>query len=167
MKQLRGCMNSDDLYWYNDALVCDIDDTLIYGKFVAFMDLTWKIFKSPMLAKILSKIQAKFKFYKVHHKIAELVVQFIINGKRVYFLTARGFDISTVNMINDIIPTRGWMKIVQLGSKDPSRDKFEWIQGNLDSKEKILLIDDNLRTRLKCIELHNVEAYHPEDLKYG
>lgn len=166
MKELRGCMNSDDLYWYNDVLVCDIDDTLIYGKFVALMDLTWKIFKSPMLAKILSKIQTRFKFYKVHHKIAELVVQFILNKKRVYFLTARGFDISTVDMINDIIPTDGFIGTVQLGSKDPSRDKFEWIQSKFD-KEKILLIDDNLRTRLKCVELHNVEAYHPEDLRYG
>lgn len=159
-------MNSEDLYWYNDVLVCDIDDTLIYGKFVALMDLTWKIFKSPLLAKILARIQTKFKLYKVHYKIAELVVQFMINGKRVYFLTARGFDISTVDMINDIIPTSGFMKIVQLGSTDPSRDKFEWIQGKFN-KERILLIDDNLRTRLKCIELQNVEAYHPEDLKYG
>lgn len=156
-------MNSEDLYWYNDVLVCDIDDTLIYGKFVAFMDLTWKIFKSPMLAKVLSKIQTKFKLYKVHHKIAELVVQFMINGKRVYFLTARGFDISTVDMINDIIPANGFMKVVQLGSRDPSRDKFEWIQGKFN-KEQILLIDDNLRTRLKCIELNNIETYHPEDL---
>lgn len=156
-------MNSEDLYWYNDVLVCDIDDTLIYGKFVALMDLTWKIFKSPILAKVLSKIQTKFKLYKVHHKIAELVVQFMINGKRVYFLTARGFDISTVDMINDIIPANGFMKVVQLGSRDPSRDKFEWMQGKFD-KEQILLIDDNLRTRLKCLELSNVEAYHPGDL---
>lgn len=156
-------MNNDDLYWYSDVLVCDIDDTLIYGKFVAFMDLTWKIFKSPMLAKILSKIQTKFKLYKVHHKIAELAVQFMINGKRVYFLTARGFDISTVDMINDIIPVSGFMKVVQLGSRDPSRDKFEWMQGKFD-REKILLIDDNLRTRLKCTELNNIDTYHPEDL---
>ena len=166
MKELRGCMNSDDLYWYNDILVCDIDDTLIYGKFVALMDLTWRIFKSPTLAKLLSKIQTRFKLYKVHHKIAELAVQFIVNKKIVIFLTARGFDISTVDMINDIIPTDGYMGVVQLGSRDPSRDKFEWIQSKFN-KEKILLIDDNLRTRLKCIELHNVEAYHPEDLKYG
>lgn len=159
-------MNSDDLYWYNDILVCDIDDTLIYGKFVALMDLTWRIFKSPKLAKILARIQAKFKLYKVHYKIAELIVKFMINGKRIYFLTARGFDISTTDMINDIIPTRGFMNVVQLGSMDPSRDKFEWIQGKFN-KEKILLIDDNLQTRLKCIELQNVEAYHPEDLKYG
>lgn len=159
-------MNSEDLYWYNDVLICDIDDTLIYGKFVALMDLTWKIFKSPNLAKLLARMQTNFKLYKVHHKVAELVVQFMINGKRVYFLTARGFDNSTVDMISDIIPTSGFLNVVQLASRDPSRDKFEWIQGKFD-KEKILFIDDNLRTRLKCIELHNVEAYHPEDLKYG
>lgn len=160
-------MNNDDLYWYNDVLVCDIDDTLIYGKFTAFMDLTWRIFKSKTLAKLLAKIQTKFKLYKVNHKVAELIVQFLINMKRVVILTARSYDKSIIKMIQDIIPTEGFISAHCLGSDDPSRDKYEWIHASFNETEEILLIDDNLRTRLKCLELHNVEAYHPEDLKYG
>lgn len=156
---------NDDLYWYNDVLVCDIDDTLIYGKFVALMDLTWKIFKSRTLAKFLAKIQTKFRLYKVNHRVAELIVQFLIHTKRVKILTARSYDKSIIKMIQDIIPTEGFISVHCLASDDPSRDKFEWIQGNFDlSKEKVLLIDDNLRIRLKCIELHNIETYHPGDL---
>ena len=154
---------NEDLYYYNDVLVCDIDDTLISGKFVAFMDLTWRIFKSPVLAKLLAKIQAKFKLYRVNHKVAELTCLFLIHGKRVYFLTARGFDISTVDMIHDIIPTDGFVNIAQLGSRCPSQDKFEWMQGRFN-KENVLFLDDNLKTRLKCMELPYIEALHPEDI---
>lgn len=160
-------MNNDDLYWYNDVLVCDIDDTLIYGKFVAFMDLTWKIFKSKTLARVLARIQTKFKLYKVNYKVAEVIIQFLIHMKRVKILTARSYDESILKMIQDIIPTEGFISVHCLGSNNPSRDKFEWIQFNFNNKERILLVDDNLRTRLKCVELQNVEAYHPEDLKYG
>ena len=62
-------INSDTFY-FTQTLIVDIDDTLIYGKFVEFMDLTWRLFKSPSLAKLLCLIQQKLKFYKVNHKVA-------------------------------------------------------------------------------------------------
>ncbi|MBP5597560.1 MAG: hypothetical protein J6Y02_19470 [Pseudobutyrivibrio sp.] len=156
-------MISDDVLWYSDVLVCDIDDTLIYGEMVDFMDLMWRIFKSPLLAKLLSRLQAKFKLYRVKYKVAELIVQFLINKKEVYLLTARGFDTSTTDMINDIIPVDGPLKIISLGSYNPSRDKYEWMQSKFTNKD-ILFIDDNLKTRLKCMELHKVNAIHPGDV---
>ena len=160
-------INSDTFY-FTQTLIVDIDDTLIYGKFVEFMDLTWRLFKSPSLAKLLCLIQQKLKFYKVNHKVAEAIVRAGLNNREVIILTARSFAQATIDLIFDIIPNAKDinLRVVQLASRDPSRDKFEYIQSHT-REGNIILLDDNLRTRLKCMELPYVQAIHPEDIVNG
>lgn len=147
-----------DLEKYN-SLVIDIDDTLIEGWFIDFMDLTWRLFKSKVLSQLLMTIQAKFKLYRVNHRVAELCVKAINNNIQVYFLTTRGPNKGTIRMLYDILPVVN-LNIIQLASYNASRDKFEWVQAH--SIGKFLLIDDNLKTRLKMFEIG--DTIHPKDL---
>lgn len=143
---------------YN-SIICDIDDTLIRGWFIDFMDLTWRLFKSKTLSQILMTIQAKLKLYRVNHRVAELCCRAVNRQKDVYFLTARGYNEGTIKMLQDILPIEN-LKIIQLASYNPSRDKYEWIQSH--AVGKFLLVDDNLRTRLKIFEIG--DTIHPGDL---
>lgn len=144
-----------------DAIVVDIDDTLITGKYVAFMDLMWRIFKSTKLSNLLISIQSKFKFYRLNHKVANMLVDALWANKEVYFLTARCFNQATEKLIHNIFDPREFnYGIVSLGSYNPSQDKFEWIQGH--NLKNCVLIDDNFKTRLKCYEICDV--IHPEDI---
>lgn len=159
-----------DTFYSTDILIVDIDDTLIYGRFVEFMDLTWRLFKSPFIAKLLCQIQQKLQFYKVNHKVAEAIVTAGLNESEVIILTARSYTQATIDLIFDIIPNAKDinLRVVQLASRDPSRDKFEYIQSHTkEGINKITLLDDNLRTRLKCMELPYVQAIHPGDIING
>ena len=143
-------------------LVVDIDDTLIYGRFVEFIDLCWRLFKSKTLAGLLMKIQQKFRLYKVNHRVAELIVKSVYRSDiKVTFLTARGKSKYTKKMIGDIFSfDPDIFELVELGSDHPNYDKYDWIDEN--GLDDVLLIDDNLKTRITCWKICDV--MHPGDL---
>lgn len=150
-----------DVEKYNH-IVFDIDDTLIYGRFVEFIDLTWRLFKSKRLAKLLMHIQQKYRLYKVNYRVAELIIKCMYRTDiRVTFLTARGESEDTRIMLGNIFSYPNFMfELVELGSDYPQYDKYEWIKNN--GLDDVLLIDDNLITRICCYEI--CDCIHPGDV---
>lgn len=152
-----------------DCLYVDIDDTLITGKFVAFMDLTWRIFKSKWLANVLAYIQRKYKFYTINQKVAELIYYTLKETDvEVIILTAREFNIDNSKLINDILGNKLIPKIVSLGSTCPYQDKLEYMIKNLKRgkcSRNSMLIDDNLRTRL-VVRDFGFLSVHPDMIEF-
>ena len=69
-----------------DMIYCDIDKTLIHGKYVEFMDKCWEIFHSKALAKLLMLAQSLFGLYKLNET---LYFMLLITDTPITFLTAR------------------------------------------------------------------------------
>ena len=149
-----------------DCLYVDIDDTLITGKFVAFMDLTWRIFKSKWLANVLAYIQRKYKFYIVNQRVAELIYYTLRETDvNVVVLTARGPNKDNELLVKDIFGEIYYPNVVALGSYDPGHDKANYICKNTTYHQKAMLIDDNLRTRILVRNLF-IESVHPDMIEF-
>lgn len=143
-----------------DSVVIDIDDTLIRGWFIDFMDLTWRMFKSKALARLLVILQYHLRLYRVNHRIADLAIKAQDSRKNVYFLTARSFSWETIKLIERIFPPDVWIMTECLGSYNISKDKYDWIKNH--KLGRALLIDDNLLTRYYCEEV--CDTIHPGDV---
>lgn len=134
-------MRSLNIY---DRIYCDIDGTLIYGWFPSLMDISWKMFHSKQIAKLLMLIQSRFKLYKIN----EVLRYMLINTETpVVFLTARCQSDSTLNILaNEVGRYCKSCKVVELETDNPEVDKMIYIAKSLDKYPKCCLFDDNKDT---------------------
>ena len=89
-----------------DLIVCDIDDTLIYGFWTDLMRHSWDMFHSPKLSSVLMALQDWFNLYRVNEKL-----RYMINNSKtpIVFLTVRAESKHTFNILNKILdPERGF-----------------------------------------------------------
>lgn len=140
-----------------DVIFCDIDNTLIYGWFVDFMDWTWKVFHSKQLAKVLMTIEYVMKLYKVN---AMLWFMLHITSTPIVFITARCHTTATQNMIADIMKCKqgGSITLVELATSSPHLDKMQFIAKTVDKGLKCCLYDDNKDT-LEMVSLLDVDTF--------
>lgn len=145
-----------------DLIVCDIDDTLIYGFWTQVMHYTWQWFKSPVLSALLMAIQDIFNLYKVNKKL-----KFMIDNSSVpiLFLTVRAENPHTFNILNKIFPARAF-ELSALASDYGFIDKPDIVEYNLAEYPNILLIDDNKSIRDNTAEL-GVDTLDPIALREG
>ena len=78
--------NYNDKYKY---IVCDIDDTLVYGFWTDLMRITWDIFRNNRLSDFLMEMQTKFNLYRYNPFLKYILDNF--NGK-IVILTATSGD---------------------------------------------------------------------------
>lgn len=140
-----------------DIVYCDIDNTLIYGNYVRFMDWVWNIIHSIPVAKFLAYIQQKFKLYKVNYKLL-----YELEGSNLIFLTARSYTRATGKMLHDIVKFPHTS--IMLGCADPVSEKIKEMiteQGMSNEPLKMCIIDDNEKIR-SYAEYCGIDAYNPE-----
>lgn len=132
-----------DLNRYN-VVICDIDDTLIYGFWTDLMRVTWDLFHNEILTNVLMYLQATFKLYKVNQKLRYMLNRYHFH---LYFVTARKESASTVKTLSQII-TRNF-NIMELGTDNPEIDKNIITRRlmTIHNTNNILVIDDNEKVR--------------------
>lgn len=132
-----------DLNRYN-VVICDIDDTLIYGFWTDLMRVAWDLFHNEVLTNILMYLQATFKLYKVNQKLRYMLNRYHFH---LYFVTARKESASTVKTLSQII-TRNF-NIMELGTDNPEIDKNIITRRlmTIHNTNNILVIDDNEKVR--------------------
>ena len=131
-----------------DVIYCDIDDTIILGWFEKLLDLSWRLFKSPKLFKVLALIQYKFKLYKKNEKFLQMLSSF--QGS-IVFLTARSKSSATRQLLIDIMYQYVdllQIELHELASYDPASDKLKYIKLHLCGDG--VLFDDNPIIRHNC-----------------
>lgn len=148
---------------YYNIIFCDVDDTLIYGFWTDLMRVTWNMFHSPRLSNVLTFIQEKLKIYRVNRKL-----QFILSNAKadIIFLTARGENDSTADMIRNILPNTDFT-LMELGTEEPHFDKLEEaryaIQEYSEKYEmtpRCCIFDDNKKVRDIFNHWH-IDAFDP------
>lgn len=149
----------DDHY---DVIYCDIDNTIIYGFMNDLMDITWQMFHSDLIADILMTIQAKFKLYKVNHKLAHMLRNTITSK---VFITARKYHPATFKVLDDILEFP--YDLVSLRTDNPAEDKVQYILNNQwCDTEKFCIFDDNKKVRDLAME-YDIDAFDPTPLYEG
>ena len=145
-----------DLNRYN-VVICDIDDTLIYGFWTNLMRVTWDLFHNEILTNVLMYLQATFKLYKVNQKLRYMLNRYHFY---LYFVTARKESASTVKTLSQII-TRSF-NIMELGTDNPEIDKNIITRRlmTIHNTNNILVIDDNEKVR----RLSEVDTLDPTPL---
>lgn len=144
-----------------DLIVCDIDDTLIYGFWTDLMHHTWNWFRSPKLSAVLMALQDWFNLYTVNKKL-----KFMIDNSKtpIVFLTVRADNRHTFNILNKILaPDRGF-ELIALGSDYGFIEKPEYVYNQLKEYPDILLIDDSDIIRDNTVDL-GVDVLDPRLLK--
>lgn len=146
-----------------DLIVCDIDDTIIYGFWTNLMHYTWTWFKSPKLSSILMCIQDWFNLYKVNEKL-----RYMINNSDtpIVFLTVRAENPHTFNIINKILDKDRGFELISLGSDYGFIDKPEYVYQNMKEYPNVLLIDDNELIRENTLVL-GADVLNPKLLLEG
>lgn len=146
----------DDHY---DVIYCDIDNTIIYGFMNDLMDITWKYTHSDLIADILMTLQAKFKLYKVNHKLVHMLNRAIT---KVVFLTARKEHPATIRLLNDILDRP--YAVESLRTDHPAEDKVQYILNNqMCERERFCIFDDNKKVRDLAME-YDIDAFDPTPL---
>lgn len=135
--------NYNDKYKY---IVCDIDDTLIYGFWTDLMRITWDVFRSNKLSDFLMYLQNKFNLFKVNKFLKYILDNF--NGK-IVILTARKTYPATTNLIGKIIDPDQPIDIISLATDNPEIDKINYIVDNLKDGG-VCVFDDNKRVLAEC-----------------
>lgn len=146
-----------------DLIVCDIDDTLIYGFWTDLMRHTWDMFHSPRLSAILMALQDWFNLYRVNEKL-----RYMINNSKtpIVFLTVRAESKHTFNILNKILdPERGF-ELMALGTDYGFIEKPEFVWQQLSDNPDILLIDDSDCIRANTEDL-GVDVLDPRLLLEG
>ncbi|MCM1324170.1 MAG: hypothetical protein NC218_08405 [Acetobacter sp.] len=142
-----------------DHVYVDIDDTLIYGFWTDLMRHTWNFFRDNTLSQFLMYLQAKFKFYKVNHKL----VRMLGNCTNVTFLTVRAPSFYTRLMLCQILQTAGFIaELVELGTDNGAFDKAEFIAKDAyeNNYERVCLVDDSQANRDMAI-MYGFDIYNP------
>lgn len=149
--------NYSDKYKY---IVCDIDDTLVYGWFTDLMRITWNIFKNNTLSDFLMYIQDKFNIYKVNQ-----FLKYILNNYegQIIFLTARKECNATISLIEKILEDRmsDSVIVVALSTDYPEIDKVDFICDILPYGE-VCVFDDNEKVIEECRFL-DIDAFDARD----
>lgn len=147
-------MRNFDLY---DLIVCDIDDTIIYGFWTDVMRYTWKWFRSPKLSLVLMTLQDIFNLYKVNSKL-----KFMLDNSEtpITFLTVRAENPHTFNMLNKILRPDRAFNLIALGSDYGFLEKPDYVYQQLKDYENILLIDDDEVIRENTSDL-GVDVLNP------
>ena len=141
-----------------DIVFSDIDNTLVYGWMTDLMEITWKLFRSDLIADTLMYLQAKFKLYKVN----EMVRYQLMQAKHVIFITARKECKATHKLIEDIMGKE--FKVQSLRTDNSPEDKTKFIKEFGDGL--FLFFEDNKETRWKVMkELPNVLALDPVPMR--
>ena len=141
-----------------DIVFSDIDNTLVYGWMTDLMEITWKLFRSDLIADTLMYLQAKFRLYKVN----EMVRYQLMQARDVVFLTARKECKATHKLIEDIMGKE--FKVQSLRTDNSPEDKTKFIKEFGDGLS--LFFEDNKATRWKVMkELPNVLALDPVPMR--
>lgn len=146
-----------------DLIVCDIDDTLIYGFWTDVMRHTWDMFHSPRLSAVLMALQDWFNLYKVNEKL-----RYMINNSStpIVFLTVRAESIHTFNILNKILKPDRAFELIALGTDYGFIEKPEFVWSQLADNPDILLIDDSDSIRDNTQDL-GVDVLDPRLLLEG
>lgn len=146
----------DDHY---DVIYCDIDNTIVYGFMNDLMDVAWKYTHSDLIADILMTLQAKFKLYKVNHKLVHMLKTC---EKRVVFLTARKEHPATKEILEREVTKYHYS--VSLRTDHPAEDKVQYILNNQwCDTERFCIFDDNKKVRDLAMR-YDVDAFDPTPL---
>ena len=141
-----------------DIVFSDIDNTLVYGWMTDLMDITWKLFRSDLIANTLMYLQAKFNLYKVN----EMVRYQLQRAGVVIFITARKECKATHKLIEDIMD--GEFPVISLRTDNSPEEKTRYIKGLLGGN--YLFFEDSKATRWKVMrELPNVLALDPVPMR--
>lgn len=146
-----------------DLIVCDIDDTLIYGFWTDLMRHTWDMFHSPRLSAILMALQDWFNLYRVNEKL-----RYMINNSStpIVFLTVRAESVHTFNILNKILAPERAFELMALGTDYGFIEKPEFVWQQLSDNPDILLIDDSDCIRANTEDL-GVDVLDPRLLLEG
>lgn len=150
----------DDHY---DVIYCDIDNTIVYGFMNDLMDVAWKYTHSDLIADMLMTIQAKFKLYKVNHKLVHMLKTC---EKPVVFLTARKYHPSTPLLLFEVLRSND-ITVVPLRTDSPAEEKVQYILNNQwCDTERFCIFDDNKKVRDLAME-YDIDAFDPTPLYEG
>lgn len=130
-----------------EIIFCDIDDTLIHGPFVKFMDWLWKKTNSQLLATICMELQDLFNLYRIDTKLQFMLK---ITATPIVFLTARKHCNATKRMINKIMhESKNIFIIEELATSIPAIDKACTIEDYMEDLgiESAVFFDDNKDAR--------------------
>lgn len=146
----------DDHY---DTIYCDIDNTIVYGFMNDLMDIAWKYTHSDLIADILMTLQAKFKLYKINHKLIKMLKDSTIP---IVFITARKPHNATQKLITDVIGIK--LKFVSLRTDNPAEEKVQYMLNNQwCDNERLCIFDDNKKVRDMAME-YDIDAFDPTPL---
>ena len=149
--------NYNDKYRY---IICDIDDTLVYGWFTDLMRITWDVFRNNTLSDFLMEMQNKFNLYKVNP-----LLKYILNNYdgQILFLTARKECEATIKLVYKILELSETdeVLVVALSTDHPEIDKIDFIEDLLPYGE-VCVFDDNKKVLEECRAL-DVDAFDARD----
>lgn len=137
------------------VIVCDIDNTLVYGFLTDLMDFCWKHTKSVKLSNAIAMFQAVTGCYKINRKL-----RYILNNYkgRLIIMTARNYTIATHILLTDILERD--FELIELVTNNPAKDKVEKAKELVpEFKHRLLLFDDKKETRWAFF----AEGYHAID----
>lgn len=152
-----------DRYKNYDIIVCDIDETLIYGFWTDLMRVTWNVFRSNLISDILMFLQSYLLLFKLNWKLWYILVT---SPAQIYFVTARKHSKATEKLIDIIMSldsdSHPSYSIVSLQTDYPDIDKFNYVVSLLEKypEAKICLFDDNKEVRDKVATL-DIDTFNP------
>lgn len=142
-----------------DIIFCDIDDTLIHGPFVKFMDWTWKRTHSQFLATIQMHIQEFFNLYRIDRKLQFMLR---ITATPIVFLTARKHSSATERLIKKIMHEgKNIYTIEELATSTPAEDKASKILDYMEDLDldKAVFFDDNDKAREYISMTNDIDCF--------
>lgn len=150
-----------------DIVYTDLDNTLVYGFITDLMDITWKLFKSQLIATALMYIQSVFRLYKVNHKLLYMIKR---SELPIVILTARKHCMATQLLINQLELEDQGVCLVELATQVPEVDKVDAIiETGIKDNKRCVLFDDNKRVLQNAIvaeiDAFDGSAYMDEKIK--
>ena len=143
-----------------DVVFCDIDDTLVHGFWTDLMTVTWRIFRSPVIADILMSLQSLFHLYQCNQKLRYMLMNC---HKPIIFLTARKETLATSMLIKSILKKKDLdITICALATDRPAIDKVNKIVFFMQTcmYDKVCLFDDNEDVRDLAGQL-DIDVFDP------
>lgn len=148
-----------DLNQY-DVIFCDIDDTLVHGMWTDLMSITWKMFRSPIIAEFLMDLQAAFHIFQCNQKLRFMLMHC---HKPIIFLTARKECLATKILLKSILNKNDLdITICSLATDRPAVDKLNKIVFFMQTcmYDKICLFDDNDEVRNAAAQI-DIDVFNP------
>lgn len=152
-----------------DIIVCDIDETLIYGFWTDLMRITWSIFRSNVISDLLMYLQSYLLLFKINWKLWYILVT---TPAIIHFVTARKPCSATIKLLDIIMSLDGdyfpTYKITALQTDHPAEDKFNYVVDLLEQypDAKICVFDDNKAVRDNIAAL-DIDTFDPVPMYEG